>query len=321
MNQNKGLVEVNVKEFKTLFEGTKDVIFYTIEMKSGDKKWLISKRFSALKNLQEHLKINHSNLPIFPKKSFFALTKYEDIDGRRKKLDYFFKLIFQRPDMYKNIQFLGFFEIRDKLNITSHEYLKLGVHLENKSMGFRDVFYDVNQDIFITLLGDMNSISRLDSYVTNNLKLPWEEQNKDEIYFSVGLLEFYVVKPKSQVKFQKKFNLSFPYQVICVDYNAILNTFCVGTDDGVLYGYQVDKANKMKYTEILKEKIHGRRIMGVCIDGMRNIVYSVAEDGLMQTTCLKQKKVLGSKIKSDQGFIWKDLQLHFSEATKEIIHQ
>ena len=53
--------------------------------------------------LEENLKNNHSNLPNFPKKSFFTLKKYEDIDERRKQLDLFLKTIFLREDMYKDL--------------------------------------------------------------------------------------------------------------------------------------------------------------------------------------------------------------------------
>lgn len=55
----------------------------------------------------------------------------------------------------------------------------------------------------------MSGISRVDSYVTNNLKFPWEKKT-EELYFSVGLLEFYQIKPDSKINFNKQFNISFP---------------------------------------------------------------------------------------------------------------
>ena len=53
----------------------------------------------------------------------------------------------------------------------------------------------------MALLSDMSAISRVDSYVTNNLKLPWEKNDNDTLYFSVGLLEFYRINPDSKIKF------------------------------------------------------------------------------------------------------------------------
>lgn len=46
--------------------------------------------------------------------------------------------------------------------------------MENAALGYRDICYDYSKNIFITLLSDMSGISRVDSYVTNNIKMPWD---------------------------------------------------------------------------------------------------------------------------------------------------
>lgn len=43
-----------------------------------------------------------------------------------------------------------------------------------------------------SLLGDMNAVSRFDSYFTN-FKMPWEK-GEDQVIFSVGLMEMYKIK-------------------------------------------------------------------------------------------------------------------------------
>lgn len=220
-------IEVEIKSFKTLFEGRNDSVFFVIDLRSGKVSWQIEKRYSDLRNLYDQLVLNHSNMPDFPRKTFFQLKKFEDIDDRRKQLDFFFKEIFQRQDMLKDVFFLSFFEIISKLNIHGQEYLKLSMHIENQALGFRDFLYNKEEKIFIALLGDMSGISRIDSYVTNNLKFPWEK-SPEELVFSVGLLEFYVYKPVNQVDFHKKFNISFSTQVICCDFNSTLGCFATG---------------------------------------------------------------------------------------------
>jgi len=92
--------------------------------------------------------------------------------------------------MYKDIKFLDFFEIRKNIKINYKEYLKLSMHIENPALGYRDFCFDSKGSVFLSLLSDMSSISRIDSYVTNNIKLPWEEEDEG-LYFSVGLLEFH----------------------------------------------------------------------------------------------------------------------------------
>ena len=286
-------VKVEINEFKNLFQGQKDVIFFIINLQYQKKNWTIQKRYSELSNLYSDLKKNHGNLPIFPPRTLFPLTKYEDIDKRRSKLDLFLKTIFERQDMYKNLKFLSFFKIKDNLKLFSKEYLKLDINFENKALGFRDFNYHNDQKLFITLLSDMNAISRVDSYFTN-FKMPWESRKKDEVIFSVGLLELYVIKPQSKMKFLKVFNLSFPSQAICCTYNEVLNIFAVGCDDGELAVYLLNKKEKPYYKVLFKQKIHGGRIMGVQIDGLRNLIYSAGEDGKLQTVDLNTLSLVGS---------------------------
>lgn len=76
--------------------------------------------------------------------------------------------------MYKNGQFLQFFQAQDYLGMIGEECLKILQSIENKGLGFRDFLYLEDQRALICLLGDMSVVSRLDSYFTN-YKMPWEK--------------------------------------------------------------------------------------------------------------------------------------------------
>ena len=80
-------IEASVPEFKKAFEGSKDVVYYKINLKSGNHQWTLEKRYSDITQLHEDLSKNHGNLPAIPPKTLFPLKKYEDIDSRRMKLD------------------------------------------------------------------------------------------------------------------------------------------------------------------------------------------------------------------------------------------
>jgi len=80
-------IEASVPEFKKIFEGSKDVVYFTIKLKYGSHQWSLDKRFSDITQLHEDLSKNHGNLPQLPAKTLFPLKKYEDIDARRVKLD------------------------------------------------------------------------------------------------------------------------------------------------------------------------------------------------------------------------------------------
>ena len=80
-------IEASVPEFKKMFEGSKDVVYYTIKLKCGSIQWTVEKRFSDISQIHEDLAKNHANLPTLPGKTMFPLKKYEDIDHRRIQIE------------------------------------------------------------------------------------------------------------------------------------------------------------------------------------------------------------------------------------------
>lgn len=61
------------------------------------------------------------------------------------------------------------------MGLQPEEHLKIVQCVEDKGLGYRDFIYDPNEAVLICLLGDMNIVSRLDSYFTN-FQLPWEKK-------------------------------------------------------------------------------------------------------------------------------------------------
>lgn len=85
-------IEATIPEFKKMFEGSKDVVFFFIHVRSGKVQWKIEKRFSELSKFHEDLSVNHGALPSFPKKTLFPLKNYEDIEARRIKLNVYIQV-------------------------------------------------------------------------------------------------------------------------------------------------------------------------------------------------------------------------------------
>jgi len=83
--------EVAIPEFKKLFEGSKDVIYYVVRISSGKTVWTIDKRFSDLEKFNQDIQTNHGDIPSFPAKTLLPLKKYEDIDARRQQLEAYLK--------------------------------------------------------------------------------------------------------------------------------------------------------------------------------------------------------------------------------------
>ena len=198
------------------------------------------------------------------------------------------------------MQFISFFELRDKLKISPIEYFRLKSNFENQVLGFRDFDYKSESSVFMVLLSDMNAVSRVDSYITN-LKMPWDKSDKDEIFFSVGRLEMYIIKNKDNFKFQLVFGLPYGSQAICCVFSGASDLFGVGCDDGTVFYYKLDRKKKPFYSLLFEQRIHKRRVMGVAIDSTKNLGYSIGEDGCFNVVDLNRKLFTGSILKSSNS--------------------
>ena len=200
-------------------------------------------------------------------------------------------------DMYKDIVFLTFFAISEHTDFVPEELLELLNSAEHKMLGYRSVMYLPEARGMAVLMGDMNILSRADSYFTN-MKMPWDNEGPQDIVFSVGLFETLVQRPNEETSFIKAMNFSYGYQAISITHSEMLGMFAVGLDNGYVHLYKV-QANKLnQITEDGVMKMHSKRIMALAFDSLRSILFSVGEDGYLQATDVSRKQVLGSDLTS-----------------------
>jgi hypothetical protein len=86
-------------------------------------------------------------------------------------------------------------------------------------LGARDFYLDLKEGILFTSISDMNVTSRVDSYLTN-MKLPWEKELPQGAMITVGAVECYIQKDKSEFKFDKLWTKTFQTQVIVLYWDA-----------------------------------------------------------------------------------------------------
>ena len=86
------MLDVAISDFKKIFEGDKDVVYYNIHLKSGKKEWTVSKRFSEFERFNLEISLNHSKLPSFPGKSLIPFMKQDEIELRRNHLEAYLKV-------------------------------------------------------------------------------------------------------------------------------------------------------------------------------------------------------------------------------------
>ncbi len=104
-------INVRIKNYSEDLVNGKSKTFYNIEVKATGNKWGVSKRFNDFGTLNEKLKKLHGNLPILPKKTFFALKKESDKEERKKQLESYLKMVVQRDDILGDRTFRDFLEV------------------------------------------------------------------------------------------------------------------------------------------------------------------------------------------------------------------
>lgn len=198
--------------------------------------------------------------------------------------------------MYKDVVFLTFFSIIENTEFVPEELLELVNSMENRMLGYRDVINLPEMCGLATLLGDMNAVSRVDSYFTN-MRMPWESAEPKELVYSVGLFETLVQKPNDD-NFLKAINFSYGYQAISMAYSELLSMFAVGLDNGYVHAYKVEGHRLNKISEVFNQKLHNKRVMSLAFDSLKGTLFSIGEDGFLQACDPVRQQVLGCNLTS-----------------------
>jgi hypothetical protein len=171
---------------------------------------------------------------------------------------------------------------------------------EHKIMGYRDVLWIEGGRGLACLLGDMNPISRVDSYFTN-MRMPWESKDAKEPIYSVGLFKTMISRNDSSTmpSFTTSSSFSYGYQCICVTYCEPLGVFAVGLDNGYVHCYHGDARSLNSIKETFSIKAHSKRVMSVAIDGEKEILLSVGEDGFLQVCDMLRRQIVASSLISE----------------------
>ena len=199
--------------------------------------------------------------------------------------------------MYKDATFLAFLDVSEHSDFVPDELLMCLHTVENKVMGYRDVVFVNEKKGVVALLGDMSVVSRADSYFTN-MKLPWEKSAPAELTFSVGLLESSVITRSNPIALVKTGSFGYGFQSICLTYNSLLNMMAVGLDNGNVHVYSFEEGRFDKIKEEFSLKVHSKRVMALAFDGLKAALFTVSEDGYMQTVDPIRRKVLGCSLTS-----------------------
>ena len=144
-------------------------------------------------------------------------------------------------------------------------------------MGYRDILLVPEKRLFFSVTSDMNMLSRWDSKLTN-MNMPWDNHT-DQVLLSVGVLEAWLQSKRGidEYTYERLWHKNFASQAICIHYDSKLGYIFTGCDNGSIAILEFS-GKKTKYKEIMDERVHQKRVMGLASDAKRKIMYSIGED-------------------------------------------
>ena len=181
--------KVRIPTFITQFENGKEVTFYKVEIVLEGITWELKKRFNEFHDLNEVLKRNHGVMPNLPGKTLLPVKKPDEIDKRRDGLEKYLQALAQKVDVYASQSFVKFLELDEHKPDMAINPLEQVSRISHMLMGYRDLKFTEDRKFYYSVTSDPNSVSRIDSYITN-MNMPWDKKNdKDQVLLAVGNLE------------------------------------------------------------------------------------------------------------------------------------
>ena len=274
-------LELKITEYFEKYVDGKIITFYKIQIYDNLTKesWTLDKRYSEIDLLHKTISKLYPNIPPMPGKTLFKIKNKEQLDKRKSQLETFLRECINRKDIESNESFKAFLEI-DK-HSPDLVYNAPTIIYENNELplGVRDfVFFDEYSILFIVCC-DMNITSRVDAYITNT-NLPWEKKTNEHI--SVGaVFAFKVIENKrgNTYMFEKLWAKSFPEQTGTVYFNKKGLYLGVGLDSGYVLFYKTSVESKfLEFEEIVNNRPHTNRVMGLALDEKNQYIYSCGSD-------------------------------------------
>ena len=298
-------IEITINQFFEKYIENKTVTFYKLEIYDNYSKerWELEKRYSEIDNLHKILTKLYPNIPPMPGKTLFKIKNRDQLENRKKQLEFFLRECAKRKDIESNPNFKMFLEV-DK-HSPDLTYNAPNIIYENKDLpqGVRDFYFFEEASIMFIVCCDMKIASRLDAYVTN-VNLPWEK--KSDAHISVGsVFAFRVIhdKKNSPQSYEKLWAKSFPEQTGVVNFDKENLVLQVGLDSGTVVFYKTSKESKyLDYEELCRIKPHTARVMGLAYDGKPGYIYSCGSDNKFMLSEINYLSNITEVAQSNAGY-------------------
>ena len=98
-------------KFERKMASSKEVVFFSLYVCYGRKKWRLAKRYSDFYDFDCKVRARLGNMPTLPPKTWMPLTLEKDLDERRQQLHAYVLPLAARLDARCNSDFRAFLEL------------------------------------------------------------------------------------------------------------------------------------------------------------------------------------------------------------------
>lgn len=272
-------ISIDIIGYNPRIVENKSVTFYTLNITNNysHKSWQVEKRYNEFDALYKQLFSLLPSVPTIPKKTLFTLKTSSAIEERKKQLQSFLVQCVNRKDILSNPDFKNFIELlKNCPELNNNDVIEKKTFTEFP-LGIRDFYFLKEEQMLLVVCCDMKIMSRMDSYISN-IEMPWEN-TKDKI-LPVGYFQAYrFYKKNDQYFLDKHYEQSFTEQTGVINYDVKNSIVQIGLDSGLIYLLKTSaESGFYTYEELIRVKPHTNRVMGVELDGGRNLLYSCSTD-------------------------------------------
>lgn len=295
------LLKISIPAFREKYIESKTVTFFHIDITNiiSNKQWVLEKRYSEFKTMNDIITHIHPNVPPMPGLTMFKVTSFEELAMRRLELEEYLRECVKRKDILRSKYFQRFLEIEtNSPELIGNSITQVGEHTKF-SYPVKDFIYRPDDEVLFVSLCNNKVLSKVDS-LFSNFTFFWE--TKTDSFVSLGAICIYSILPNedkdegnlnnslNEYAFKQIWTITFPIQIGVIHYEHKAQVLSIALDDGKISLYKHAFPNRyIDFKEIFNNKIHNGIITGLAFDSEMNCIYSCSMDKTICVTDINTK--------------------------------
>ena len=246
------------------------------------KTWAIERDSSDFIILYNKLSISYYDLPPMPSKNLLNLFDAESVNSKKELYQQFLSSCVNRKDLFSNIDFKNFIELKNNSPELFGNKPKLVGSLEFLPESITDMKYiefdmeKINILILSTAEMGVNNIKTNEEFL-NFFNSNEEIINNNNILGMTMIFE--IINNEGKYEFNQLWQRKFKTQNTCLYFDKLTKSLFIGREDGFVSVYKMFiKSNHIKLELNIELKNHFSRIVDIWYDPNKGKMYTISTD-------------------------------------------